>query len=109
MEAMPAKDDVIFTGNSFGISRVEQMKRDLVYMRHTMPDSDIRIKNVTKRIENNTNFLNENVKVIEHHIALATNHCDGVVMCDICAPSIKKIASMEHLNATIKQVKGDEQ
>tara|TARA_R110002126_G_scaffold164619_3_gene312490 strand:- start:12 stop:851 length:840 start_codon:yes stop_codon:yes gene_type:complete len=109
MEGMPADDTVVFTGNWNAFHRIDGVKRELKYMRAGMPTSDVRIKNLTQRIESSTTNLLLRVSNIEEQVALANGHCDGDSSCNICAGSIKLIASMEHLDATIKQAKGDEQ
>lgn len=108
-EAMPPEDALVFTGNWNAFHRIASVKRELEYMRNGMPDSDTRIKNLTQRIQSSTTNLLLRVKDIEEQVALANAHCDGDSSCNICAGSIKLIASMEHLDATIKQAKGDEQ
>ena len=109
MEGMPAEDALVFTGNWNAFHRIASVKRELGYMRNGMPTSDVRIKNLTQRIESSTTNLLLRVSNIEEQVALANGHCDGDSSCNICAGSIKLIASMEHLDATIKQAKGDEQ
>tara|TARA_R110000803_G_scaffold65895_2_gene127171 strand:+ start:387 stop:1478 length:1092 start_codon:yes stop_codon:yes gene_type:complete len=109
MKGMPADDAVVFTGNYNAFHKIASVKRELGYMRNGMPTSEARIQSMTQRIESSTTNLLLRAKNTETQIALATNHCDGVVMCNICAGSIKIIASLTHLDATIKQAKGDEQ
>lgn len=109
MKGMPAEDALVFTGNYNAFHRIASVKRELGYMRNGMPDSDTRIKNMTQRIESSTTNLLLRVKNIEAQVALANGHCAELSSCNICAGSIKTIAGLTHLDAAIKQAKGDEQ
>lgn len=109
MKGMPAEDALVFTGNWNAFHRIASVKRELGYMRNGMPDSDTRIKNLTQRIQSSTTNLLLRVKNIEEQVALANGHCAELSSCNICAGSLKIIAGLSHLDAAIKQAKGDGQ